>query len=74
MVLDEEPIQPDQAIDGLVCETLSRTKTEQIERDERDQRLRNMRAIAERCAAKMPPGMSSLDHGALLYDERGLPK
>ena len=51
-----------------------REKTEQVERDERDQRLRNMRAIAERCAAKMPPGMSSLDHGDLLYDEHGLPK
>ena len=51
-----------------------RAAIERANRTERDQRLRNMRAIAERCAAKMPPGISSLDHGDLLYDEHGLPK
>ena len=36
--------------------------------------LRELRAIAERCAKLMGPGPSAVDHGDLLYDERGLPK
>ena len=36
-------------------------------------RLREMRANAERCAALVGAGASSAEHGALLYDERGLP-
>ena len=51
------------------------------ERLEREQRRRNidirahkLRAIAERCATLMGPGPSAIDHGDLLYDERGLPK
>ena len=50
------------------------------ERLEREKRLRNadalareLHAIGQRCAARMGPG-PSVDHGELLYDERGLPK
>ena len=39
-----------------------------------DARLRRMRAVADRCAALVGPGISSAAHGDLLYDERGLPK
>ena len=51
------------------------------DRLERERRLRGMetragklRAIADRCAELMGPGPSSVEHGDLLYDERGLPK
>ena len=37
-------------------------------------RARELRAIAERCAKLMGPGPSAIEHGDLLYDERGLPK
>ena len=37
-------------------------------------RLRKMRAIAERCAKLLTEGGPAVDHGDLLYDERGLPK
>ena len=37
-------------------------------------RLRDMRSIAEWCAALVGPGASSGEHGDMLYDERGLPK
>lgn len=51
---------------------------ERLEREARqrstDERLRRMRAIAERCAALVGPGLSSTEHGDLLYDEHGLPK
>ena len=51
------------------------------ERLEREKRLRDtevraqkLRAIAERCAKLLGPGPSAVEHGDLLYDERGLPK
>ncbi len=51
---------------------------ERLERERRKldiaRRARELRAIAERCAALMGPGPSAVDHGDLLYDERGLPK
>ena len=51
---------------------------ERLERERRrrgaDARLREMRAIAERCSQLMGPGTPSIDHGDMLYDERGLPK
>ena len=37
------------------------------------QRLRDMRAIADRCARLLGPGPSATEHGDVLYDKRGLP-
>jgi antitoxin VapB len=31
-------------------------------------------AIGRDCAARLPPKTQQMDHGAMLYDERGLPK
>ena len=36
--------------------------------------MREMRAIGERCAARLKPGPSAIEHGDYLYDEQGLPK
>ena len=51
---------------------------ERLERERRerslDERLRKVRAIAERCAGLMGPGPSSVEIGDFLYDEHGLPK
>ncbi len=51
---------------------------ERLEREHRRRdvanRARKLRAIAERCATLMGPGPSAIEHGDLLYDERGLPK
>ncbi|MCY3801659.1 MAG: type II toxin-antitoxin system VapB family antitoxin [Chloroflexi bacterium] len=52
---------------------------ERLERERRQRgvnaRLRKMRAIAERCAKLVRDGgPSAVEHGELLYDERGLPK
>ena len=51
------------------------------ERLEREKRLRNadvraqkLRAIAERCAKLLDPGPPAVEHGDMLYDERGLPR
>ena len=51
---------------------------ERLEREKRERSaealVRDMRAIAERCAKLMGPGPSAVEHGDALYDERGLPK
>lgn len=51
---------------------------ERLAREQRrlgiDVRLHQMRAIADRCSRLMAPGPGAVDHGDLLYDERGLPK
>ena len=51
---------------------------ERLEREKRERtveaRLREIRAIAERCAKLMRDGPSAVDHGDFLYDEHGLPK
>ena len=51
---------------------------ERLERETRQRDTaalkRDIRAIAERCARNLKPGPSAVEHGDLLYDERGLPK
>ena len=51
---------------------------ERLKREKRrrsiEARSRELRAIAERCAKLMGPGPSAMEHGDMLYDERGLPK
>ena len=51
---------------------------ERLERELRarsaEKRLREMRAIAERCARLLGPGPSAVEHGDVLYDKRGLPR
>ena len=51
---------------------------ERLEREKRERsleaRVQELRAIAERCANLLGPGPSSVEHGDVLYDERGLPK
>ena len=50
---------------------------ERLEREQHarsvDVRLQRMRATAERCARLLAPGPSAVQHGEVLYDERGLP-
>ncbi len=66
----------------LTGETKTRAITvalrERLERERRERsvetRARELREIAERCARLLGPGPSAVEHGDLLYDERGLPK
>ena len=46
------------------------------ERSERsaEARVERLLAIGRRCASMMGNGPSAVEHGDLLYDERGLPK
>ena len=51
---------------------------ERLERERRscgaEARLQRLRATADRCAQLLKPGPSAVEHGAVLYDEQGLPK
>lgn len=51
---------------------------ERLERERRrrdaEALARELGAIGERCASLLGPGPSSVEHGDLLYDERGLPR
>ena len=51
---------------------------ERLERERRERsveaRVRKMRTVAERCAELLGPGPSAVEHGDVLYDERGLPR
>lgn len=51
---------------------------ERLEREQRrhsmEARAGELRAIAERCAKLMGPGLPSVEHGDMLYDDQGLPK
>ena len=39
-----------------------------------DARVEELLAIGRRCAELLEPGPSAVEHGNLLYDDRGLPK
>ena len=68
--LGKQRLTTEQSITGTLKERLER------ERRERggEARLRKTRAGAERCAELLRDGPSAVEHGDLLYDERGLPK
>ena len=64
----------DDTMTGAITIAL-REKLEVVRRRrEKDQLLRDLRALRERCANLIEPGFKSTDHGDLLYDEYGLPK
>ena len=79
---NEETCQLASELAQLTSETktgaINQALREPLEREAKqrdvDTRLRRMRTIAERCALLVGPGLSSTQHGDLLYDERGLPK
>ena len=75
---DEETIKLASELAELMGETENQAVTaaikERLER-ERDiqERLKRMRAISKSFAASLRDGPSAVEHGDVLYDERGLP-
>ena len=60
----------DEAVNVALRERLERVKHERSV----EERLHAMRAISQRTAKMLRDGPSAVEHGDLLYDERGLPK
>lgn len=79
---DQETIRLADELANLTGETVTEAITvalrERLERvrHERtvEERLKALRAITQRTARMLRDGPSAVDHGDLLYDERGLPK
>ena len=59
---------------GAITVALRERLAREQKRSSAEARASELRAIAERCARLMDPGPSAVEHGELLYDERGLPK
>ena len=81
-IKNEETHQLARELVALTGETMTESVTvalrERLERERRERsvetRLRRLRAIRKRCARMLKgDGPSAMEHGDLLYDERGLP-
>lgn len=59
---------------GAITVALRERLERERKRRDADALMRELRAIGERCAQRIGPGVSSTDHGDLLYDEHGAPK
>ena len=62
-----------QSMTGAITSALR----ERLAREKRlrgvEARAQQLLAIGERCARRLDPGPAAIDHGDVLYDERGLP-
>ena len=58
------------AIKAALRDRLAREKR----RRDVDARVRKLLEIGQCCAERLEPGPSAVEHGDVLYDERGLPK
>ena len=81
-IKNEETCRLASELAGLTGESMTGAITvalkERLERERHERsveaRLKRMRAISDRCAKLLREGGPPIDHGDLLYDERGLPK
>ena len=59
---------------GAITVALSERLEREKHRRNADVLARELHAIGQRCASLLGPGPSAVEHGSLLYDDRGLPK
>ena len=81
-IKNEETCRLARELANLTGETMTGAITialeERLEREMHERsveaRVRELRAIGQRCARLLRDGPSAVEHGDFLYDERGLPK
>ena len=81
-IKNEETCRLARKLARLTGETMTGAITvalrERLEREHKrhgsDALAQELHAIGQRCARLVGPGPSSVEHGDLLYDERGLPR
>ena len=81
-IKNEETCRLAREVADLTGDTMTGAITAALrERLERERQLRRadalaheLHAIGQRCARLLGPGPSAVEHGDLLYDERGLPR
>lgn len=59
---------------GAITVALRECLARERRRYDADDRVEELLAIGRRCAKLPGPGPSAVEHGDMLYDERGLPK
>ncbi len=59
---------------GAITAALRERLERERQRRHADALAQQLHAIGQRCAGLLKPGPSAVEHGDLLYDERGLPK
>ncbi len=81
-IKNEETCQLASELAQLTGETMTGAITvalrERLDREKKardtETLLKDLKAIAQRCASTLRDGPSAIEHGDFLYDERGLPK
>ena len=78
-IKSQEAHQLAAAIAKLTGESLTKAVTESLrarleQLEGQDARAEKLMAIGRACASRLTEPHTSIDHGDLLYDERGLPK
>ena len=59
---------------GAITAALRERRAREKRRHDAAVLAQELHAIRQRCTKLLGPGPSSVEHGDLLYDERGLPK
>ena len=59
---------------GAITVALRERLARERRRSDADARVGELLAIGRRCAESLGPGPAAVEHGDLLYDDRGLPK
>ena len=54
--------------------TAVRERLERVRRSQRETRVERLQRIAKDCASRWKEPFKSMEHGDLLYDEKGLPR
>lgn len=58
----------------VVLEALRQQREQLLLAQQKDVRVQDLMAIAQRCAQHITQPVKAVDHGDMLYDERGLPQ
>ena len=59
---------------AVVLNALRKERDQLRRQQQKEARVQELTAIAKRCAAHIDHPARALDHGDMLYDERGLPQ
>ena len=77
-IKNEETCNLARELAELTGETMTVALRDRLERERRERsveaRKQKLMARGRRAARNLGPGPSAIEHGDLLYDERGLPK
>jgi antitoxin VapB len=58
----------------VVLEALRQQRELLLRQQQRDTRVQELMAIGQRCAAHIALSVKAVEHGDMLYDERGMPQ